>query len=235
MLAFKKFRIAVLTSLLIIMAMGTAQAQFNIFKKKEAYQAKHHITSYPLEISKECKQRRAKIYDECSDQLVLFDTAMKQAKEEGKVLLVSYGAEWCIWCHVFNAYIYGQTDKFTYTYGEEGNKRRWTDTLHERAKHSMVDDAVRLNKFVSDNFIIVHIDYEHSPNGDDVLTQTNAWNAYEGNIPFVYTVDTSGMFAATFSHNDVEVRRDTDDWFRGYDRIILLEKLKFMHENASKK
>ena len=58
--------------------------------------------SYPLALDPTCRAGQAKLYDECGDQLALFDTAFEAATHDGKVLLVSYGAEWCVWCHVFD-------------------------------------------------------------------------------------------------------------------------------------
>ncbi len=179
-----------------------------------------------------CRGGQAKIFDECSDQIDLFYTAKKRADTEGKVLLVSYGAEWCIWCHVFDAYVRGGVENFTYTYGDEGADERWTETLHERAEYDISKHAYTLAKFVSESFVIVHIDYEHSPNGDDVLSQSGAWENYTENIPFIYTVDRNGNFAAALNHDDAEVRRDTDDWYRGYDRLKLLNQLEGMRSAA---
>src|SRR5215467_14534017 len=67
----------------------------------------YDITTVPAELDRACRRGRAKLYDECSDQLSLFETATTRAVAEGKVPLVSYGAEWCIWCHVFERYIHG--------------------------------------------------------------------------------------------------------------------------------
>lgn len=190
------------------------------------------LTSFPVQIDKNCRNGRAKIYDECSDQVKLFKAANMRAKEEGKVLLVSYGAEWCIWCHVFDAYIRGDVEKFKYTYGEPGKDKRWTETMYERADHDVSKEAENLAKFVSESFVLVHIDYEHSPDGRDVLSISDALDGYSGGLPYIFTVNDNGKFAATFSHDDAEIRRDTDDWYRGYDRKNLLLQLKNMQTAA---
>jgi len=106
----------------------------------------------------------------------LFAEAQRLAKAENKTTLVSYGAEWCIWCHVFNAYVHGYIDKFTYTFGDEGDDKRYTHTMRERAMRDVSQEAYDLKKYVSENFILIHIDYEHSPDGDDVLSQVGAWD-----------------------------------------------------------
>ena len=190
------------------------------------------ITSFPEKIDPNCRGGKAKIYDECADQGELFAKALARANEDKKILLVSYGAEWCIWCHVFYAYVNGKIDKFTYTYGEAGSDDRYTHTMYERAKQDTSQEAYDLKKFVSENFVIVHIDYEHSPHGNEVLSFASAWENYEGGLPYIFTVTESGTFAAKLIHDDAEVRRDTDDWYRGYDRQLLLEQLRNMRDAA---
>lgn len=60
------------------------------------------VTSFPAELSKDCGDGRAKTYDQCGDQYEMYQQAFEAAQEEEKVLLVSLGAEWCFWCHVFS-------------------------------------------------------------------------------------------------------------------------------------
>lgn len=204
----------------------------NVISAEEIAQIE--ITYLPEQIDRECRNGRAKIYDECSAQMDLFAEAQRRAKADNKVTLVSYGAEWCIWCHVFDAYVHGYVDKFTYTYGAEGEDERVTHTMRERAKRDVSQEAYDLKKYVSENFILVHIDYEHSPDGDDVLSQADAWDDYVNFIPYIFTVNTDGKYAAAFNHDDAEVRRDTYDWYRGYDRVQLLEQLRGMRDAATR-
>ena len=199
---------------------------------KKAKTEHHKIVSFPSEIDKSCRNGRAKIYDECSNQTDLFNAAQARTIKEDKTLLVSYGAEWCIWCHVFNAYIKGEVDKFTYTYGEPGKTKRWTDTLYERAKRDVTKEANALNTYVSENFVIVHIDYEHASGSDDVLNQSGAHAKFNGSLPYIFTVDKTGDFAAVFKSKNAEIRRDTIDWYRGYDRVRLLRELTSLREAA---
>lgn len=192
------------------------------------------IISFPTQIDKACRNGRAKIFDECADQMDLFETAHARAKADGKSLLVSFGAEWCIWCHVFDSYINGYVDKFTYTFGEEGNDARDTHTMRERAKHDVSQEAYDLKKYVSDNFVLVHIDYEHSSKGSDVIDRAEAWGNFDDFIPYVFSVDSDGIYTASFNHDDAEVRRDTADWYRGYNRVALLGQLKAMRHASIK-
>lgn len=60
------------------------------------------VTSYPETLDADCRDGRAKTYDQCGDQFAMFQQAFENAQEQEKVLLVSLGAEWCVWCHVFS-------------------------------------------------------------------------------------------------------------------------------------
>lgn len=59
------------------------------------------VESFPKALDKDCRDGRAKTYDQCGDQFALFEEAFATAQAQEKVLLVSLGAEWCFWCHVF--------------------------------------------------------------------------------------------------------------------------------------
>lgn len=180
------------------------------------------ITELPEQLDANCRDGRAKIYDQCADQRVLFSNGLERASEEDKLVLVSYGAEWCIWCHVFKSYIQGKYGEFEYTYGERGNAEKWTDTIFERAKTDVVSEASALREFVAKNFVVVHIDYEYAPGSDDVLIDSGAAEHFQNWVPFIFVVDRDGKYVGQVSHDDVEIRRDTDDWYRGYDRVKLI-------------
>ena len=69
---------------------------------------------FPQAIDPGCRGGRAQIYDECSSQFDVLNAAMAEAERTGKIVMVVYGAEWCIWCHVFDKYLAGQTGTFKY-------------------------------------------------------------------------------------------------------------------------
>ena len=188
---------------------------------------------FPSSIDPQCRAGSAKMFDECGDQLELFNAALARANAEGKVLLVEIGAEWCIWCHVFDAHINGDRGRFRYTYGapEEPDVRD-SRTFTEPAGPAM-DAADALREFVATHFVVAHIDIQHAPRSDEVLELSGAVDRFRDAVPFVYVVDSRGIFVSEFDHDAVEKRRDTGDWYRGYDRIGLLEQLKAMHEVAA--
>lgn len=116
-----------------------------------------HIQSLPYALDPDCKNGRASVFDECSDQRVIFDAGLSLAKAEGKTLLVVYGAEWCIWVHVFNKYIRGQYGAFTHTFSSQWEQRWDTETLYEKRGDLAPIEANQLAEFVSQNFVVVFI------------------------------------------------------------------------------
>ena len=195
----------------------------------------YRITTVPSQFDKSCRGGRAKLYDECSDQSRVFMAAAQVAVSENKVLLVSYGAEWCIWCHVFAKYIHGAKTRFEYTFGSPSSpEARQTATIFEREKQDVTEDAAALSTYVAHSFVVVHIEGQYAPNGRAVLEKTGAVPFMGNSIPFIFTVDRNRQYAAHFNYELVEVRRDTNDWYRGYDRRKLLTELQRMHDAASR-
>ena len=193
----------------------------------------HAYAGFPLEIDSKCRDGKAQIFDECGDQLALFKTALARANLEHKVLLVEFGAEWCIWCHVFDAHINGEHHRFTYTYGTPDEPESRQTTTFKEGKGAAARAANALREFVAANFVIVHIDAAYAPNSDHVLEASGASERYDETLPFIFSVDQRGKFAQKFMSDAVEKRRDTEsDWYRGYDRAGLLAQLTSMRDAA---
>ena len=193
----------------------------------------HAYAGFPLEIDSKCRDGKAQIFDECGDQLALFKTALARANLEHKVLLVEFGAEWCIWCHVFDAHINGEHHRFTYTYGTPDEPESRQTTTFKEGKGADASAANALREFVAANFVIVHIDAAYAPNSDHVLEASGASERYDETLPFIFSVDQRGKFAQKFMSDAVEKRRDTEsDWYRGYDRAGLLAQLTSMRDAA---
>lgn len=191
------------------------------------------IISYPPQIDKTCRKGKAKLYDECSDQLALFNKALRRANKEKKVLLVSYGAEWCIWCHVCDKHLQGEITSFKYKVAARSDRERgYQVTLWEREKRNVKAEAVALNKFASKSFVLVHIDSKYADNGLAVLKKTGALKRYQGGLPYIFTVNSAGQFSERHWHDRNAIRRDTWDWYRGYNRRALLDELKKMYKSA---
>jgi hypothetical protein len=188
---------------------------------------------FPEALDPACRDGKARLFDECSDQVALFNEARARAGAQGKVLLVELGAEWCIWCHVFEAHVNGEYDRFRYTYGGPTEpEARYTTSFEEGPQWSDAQAAEDLRTFVAANFVIVHIDLQYAPRWIDVLRDTGAEPHYRGGVPFVFTVDGHGRFAGRFDHDAVERRREDRNWYRGYDRRGLIAQLTAMRDAA---
>ena len=191
------------------------------------------LLTFPTSIDRQCRNGQARMFDECSDQSKLFGVALAHAKIADKVLLVEYGAEWCIWCHVFKAHITGEHGRFRYTYGSpEEPEERYTHSFVEGVGDDLAQ-AEALRDFVAANFVMVYIDAQYAPNGFAVLENSGAAEHFTGGVPYVFTVDPHGRYAARFHHDGAENRRDTDDdWYRGYHRAKLQQQLSVMRDAA---
>lgn len=190
------------------------------------------LRSFPETIERGCKGGSAKIYDECGDQHALFRAALAEANRTGKTLLVSYGAEWCIWCHVFHDYVAGVSGTFTHTFSDHADVTRDTATMFEMPKPEAEAEAELLERFVAENFVLVHLEMRYADGADEAIASTGfdpfdvAW------LPFIFTVSPDGRFGAYLDHDTVESRREGVFWFRGYHRQALIGELERLRAAA---
>jgi len=186
------------------------------------------VSVYPAAISDSCRDGVAQIYDECSDQFAILDQARKSAVASGKSVLIVYGAEWCIWCHVFEKYVRGQTREYEYTYEYEGQSQYWPMREHEN--RNAESEARELNKYVADNLVIANIEQHYSPNGTEVLANTGYDVSTLTFVPLFIVLDNHGRYAGQMQSadliNGLEIRADSGEEYRGYDRMVLLRELK---------
>lgn len=191
------------------------------------------LNQIPEKADASCNNRRAKIYDECSNQYDLYLRARKLADSEGKSLLITYGAEWCIWCHVFEKYIHGEYKKFDYVFGDEDNPTSEKATLREKSKYDPAPEAYELSMYVRKTFVVLNLDYANSTGADRVMFETGAHEYFDNWLPFIFTVDGDGRYVDNLSNYEVMIRRDkTFDWYRGYDRKKLQSALNEMHQKS---
>ena len=163
------------------------------------------------------KDHKQILFDLCRDQSALLKEAQDQARASGKLVLVSYGADWCIWCHVFEAHILGRYGSFTYDTPDGPYTMQENDTANGSAAQ-----AAAFKAFVARNFVVVNIAQEAGRSAEAVLKATAADKQFLGGLPFNYVLDRQGRFAGSIESAGVEVRRDTEDWYRGYDRAKLM-------------
>ncbi|MEL6214577.1 MAG: hypothetical protein AAFQ99_02750, partial [Pseudomonadota bacterium] len=193
------------------------------------------VTVVPASVSKDCRGGVARIYDECSDQSELLAEALQLANASGKTVLILYGAEWCIWCHVLDKYVKGQSRRFKYQWQfPDGYEERWD--MRECENRQAEAQAKQLNEYVAENFVIFHLEYYFSPNGEAVLASTGFDAASVEVVPQVLVVDGRGTFVAGMddysSISKLEVREDSGREYRGFDRPTLLRELVALREAA---
>ncbi len=183
---------------------------------------------FPAEISQDCRGGLAALYDECGSQFDVLADAKAEAARSGRIVLVIYGAEWCIWCHVLSAHLDGQVGIFSYQFDGQAALLMEGEGLDPEA-------AKALAAYVDETFVIAHIEGERAIDGDFVLRKTGAWEAYEKWIPFAYALK-DGQFAAglgqTEHGQDLLIRREGPLWYRGYDRAVLMQALRRMEAAA---
>ena len=197
-----------------------------------AYAAEGALRVYPDTIERSCRGGSAKIYDECGDQHALFEAALTEANRTGKTLLVSYGAEWCIWCHVFHDYVTGVSGRFTHTYSDHSDVTRDTATMFEAPFPQNEAEAKALARFVSESFVLVNLETRYATGSDQAVASTG-FDPHEVTwLPFVFSVRPNGKFGASLDHDVVEARREGVFWFRGYHRQALTGELERLLEAA---
>lgn len=187
----------------------------------------YDVETYPVSLSESCRGGVAKVYDECGSQMDIVISAFARAGETGKTLLLVYGAEWCIWCHVFDKYINGEHRAFSYEWEYEGEVQQWD--MREQENLRAKNQARALNKFVADNFVVAHVEGYFSADGLDVIDAIGFDRDEIDFLPFIFSIDKSGQYAAHMLASDaipgLERRKDSGWEYRGFDRDILRAEL----------
>lgn len=200
-----------------------------LFRGSQPAYAFEPVETYPKVLREDCRNGNAKLYDECGDQFEVLRQATAAAEKEHKVLVISYGAEWCIWCHAFDAHLKGQYGMFNYDV--EGFPPLMVEALGPDDKKQ----SDELNKLAAQNIVVAHIDAQYSPNGWDVLSALDADTYYDNAIPFIFSVR-EGKLAKVLSWKSSgdpkEKRRDGFFPYRGFNRDVLLNDLKQIIEAA---
>jgi len=196
----------------------------------------YEIDMYPKRLTSNCRDGLANIYEECDSQMDILRLAFAKANESGKTLLIVYGAEWCIWCHVFDKYIKGQYKKFSYKWEYDGEIQEWD--MRERENKKAKRQAKKLNKYVSENFVVAHIEGHFSPDGIDVVEAIGFDVNKIKYLPFIFSISRSGKYADHMLTSDaipgLSVRKDSGEDYRGFNRDILLEQLIKLKNSADK-
>lgn len=185
------------------------------------------IDQFPAQLDPTCRNGTAQIYDECGSQVKILAAALQRAAATDKQVLVVYGSEWCIWCHVVDRYFHGIYHQFDYAWEVEGAVEHWT--MYERENPKARIEATVLNRFVADHFVVAHIEGTFSDDGIDVMEQTGFDIYGLRAIPLLMVVDDKGQYVAHMADYDevegLEIRQDSGEEFRGFNRRLLLKEL----------
>lgn len=204
--------------------LGVSQSAFSDDGKAQFYK----VETFPKTISSNCRGGIAKVYDECGSQMDIVRAAFKRALETNKTLLMVYGAEWCIWCHVFDKYIQGEHKNFSYEWEYSGEIKQWD--MQENANRKAGIEAKILNKYVAENFIVVHVEGHFAPDGLNVIDAIGFDRKQMNFFPFIFSINKAGLYAShMLAYNAIpglEIRKDSGKEYRGFDRAILLKELK---------
>jgi len=99
--------------------------------------------------------------------------------------------------------------------------------------------AETLNKFVSENFVIAHIEGDLSADGDAVIESIGYDSEKLTFVPYILAVNNSGQYAghllAYQAMRNSEFRTATGEEYREFDRIRLLAELKRLRTEAMPK
>lgn len=216
-----------------ILATGQAYAHNSNAQSSINTQLKS-IEHFPQTLSKECRDGLAKLHDECGDQVAIIKNAIEAAKQQNKNVLLIYGGEWCIWCHVLDRYFNGKIQTHDYVWRDSnGDLSEWI--MNETVSQDDIDNAILLNHYMADNFVIAHIDGDYA-NGNDAL----AYVGYHHKIyfyPTIMALDKQGQFAAMMppatTIDGLSFRELNGQAYRGYDRKILLQEIQKLHQAAN--
>ncbi|MBK8198839.1 MAG: hypothetical protein IPK75_10735 [Acidobacteria bacterium] len=176
------------------------------------------LVTYPLSLDPACRGGRQRAYDECSNQLDLFNAALDRANAEDKALLVVIGAEWCGWCRAFDAHLDGATGPY--------------DRLNAKKRGDVSRAALELVTYTAGNYVIVHIEDEYAPGTDEVVAATEVGDNFQHYYPTIFSVTPDGKFAAKLDHPYVKIQLGAPQPYQGYDRARVLSELKRLRKAA---
>jgi hypothetical protein len=182
------------------------------------------INTLPSRADGSCMDVPAKLYDACAPQTGILDEAITRAAESGKAVVVVYGAEWCVWCHIFYHHVDGNFG--TFNYNLEGDKLDMAESLLDVSR----EDVLALNHFAADNLVLAYLSAD-GPDGADVLDQTGVADSFRNELPFIFSVDSRGRGARILDHGAVAFTIDGGLFgpeYSGYDRKRLLGELDAM-------
>jgi hypothetical protein len=140
----------------------------------------------------------------CRPQKAILQAAIRRAAREHKRVLVSAGADWCVWCKVIDMYFNG-----------------WSDARLEPAAAGSRQDALALARYVAQTFVVVEIDAE-APDALKTLRSVGIGVEHLEEIPAVFVLTPHGARFVDMQMAELPKQGD----FRGYRRPAILNLLR---------
>ncbi len=166
----------------------------------------HGLVKYP-NVGALCPEQGVRdIYASCLRQRDLFRKARAHAVDSQKLLLIGYGADWCIWCKVSDRYLEGAVSK-----QEEGS----ADSNLRRARN--------LAEFVAETFVVVHVDSDKKAETAPLMRDIGAGQWVGPAIPVYVVLDPRS--GAVEEARLVEAEKPASAGYVGYDRVEMLREL----------
>jgi len=192
------------------------------------------VEFYPKTLDANCNEGKARLYDECGLQQPIFDSALEKANTDKKTLLIIYGAEWCVWCHTLNSVIkYGYAPAL-YQWQKNTASQQWelTEQNNTLGKHH----ARALNEYVSENFVLAHIEGDIAEDGGAVIDRLGYDSRQITFLPYIISVTPSGRYAAHLpaylAMKKSEFKTKSGAEFQEFDAQILLTALQELRNVA---
>ncbi len=194
-----------------------------------ANETPYPVESYPKTLSSACREGDARVYDECGLQIDIVKAAQSLALETGKTTLVVYGAEWCVWCHIFDDFAKGHYAPEYFKWARDEDTDKWLMQPFENV--GVKEQAAKLNQFVSENFVIAHIEGDHSPDGPATISALGFDENDVKFYPFIFSLNSQGKYVdhmlayKAMTHDDTR-KNEEGKPLNEFDRSVLLTQLK---------
>lgn len=197
--------------------------------------ARFPVESFPKNLSSSCRDGNSRVYDECGSQVSIVKAAQARALETGKSTLVVYGAEWCVWCHIFDDFAKGVYAPVYFEWARDENAGKWV--MQSRKNEGIPEQAAELNQFVSEHFVIAHIEGDHAPDGPATITSLGFDEDDVSFYPFIFSLNSEGQYAdhmlayKAMPQNDSR-KNENGQPLNEFNREVLLAQLKVLRDAA---
>lgn len=166
----------------------------------------HGLVKYP-NVGALCPAQGVRdVYASCLGQRDLFEKARAHAVESRKLLLIGYGANWCVWCKVSDRYLEGAVSK-----QEEG------------LADSNLRQAKNLAEFVAETFVVLHVDSDKKAETNPLMQEIGAGQWAGAAVPVFVVLDPRS--GAVDEARLVETEKPASTGYVGYDRVEMLREL----------